>query len=289
MTQSFILLATAVVLAAQEKPKDDMEVLRAKIRSALVKLRESDRKMDGFLFHRHVEKMELASDGAVRSKTLTEFRRDPWEELTVTRVLAKDGQALSAEEVRRQEERLRRGIEERRRKIAAAQGKPHEDDEEDKWLKEMPDAMVFRALSKEKRDGVEVEVYEFTPRPGYQAKSARAKAFKSVEGKVWIDPRDGEFSRIEASIVDNITFGLGVFGKLEKGTHFEMDRRKFECGHWFMEMQHIRFAARILMVKAMRQEMITRFSNFAPHPRQAGVGKDSAVPRARLESGAQNR
>jgi hypothetical protein len=283
MMHRILLLATAAVLAAQEKPKDDMEALRSKIRGALVKLRESDRKMEGFLFHRHVEKMELAADGAVRTKVLTEFRRDPWEELTVTRVIAKDGQALSAEDARRQEERLRRGIEEKRKRLAAAQGKPREEDEEDKWLKEMPDAMVFRALGTEKRAGVDVEVYEFTPRPGYQAKSARARAFKSVEGKVWLDPREGEFARIEASIVDNITFGLGVFGKLEKGTHFEMDRRKFECGHWFMEKQHIRFAARILMVKAMRQELITRFSNFAPHPRQA-----AGALGARLESGSQN-
>lgn len=279
-----LLLTVSAVLAAQELPKDDMEVMRSKIRSALVKLRESDRKMDGFLFHRHVEKMELAADGAVKSKAITQFRRDPWEELTVTRVIAKDGQPLSSEEAQRQEERLQRGIEERRKRIAAARNKPREDDEEDKWLKEMPDAMVFQALGKEKRDGVEMEVYKFTPRPGYQAKSARAKAFKSVEGKVWLEPREGEFSRIEATIVDNITFGLGVFGKLEKGTHFEMDRRKFECGHWFMEKQHIRFAARILMVKSMRQEMVTRFSNFAPHPRQAASG-----PNAQLESPLRSR
>jgi len=284
MMYFLLVLAIASALHGQEKPQDAMHVLREKIRSALVKLRESDRKMDGFLFQRHVEKMELHSDGAVKTKTLTEFRRDPWEELTVTRVIRKDGQALSAEDSRRQEERLRRGIEDRRRKIADTRGRPPEEDEEDKWLKEMPDAMVFRAIGREQRDGVDLEVYEFTPRPGFQPKSARAKAFKSVTGKVWLEPRDGEFARIEATIVDNITFGLGVFGKLEKGTHFEMNRRKFDIGHWFMEMQHIRFAARILMVKSFRQELITRFSNFAPHPKRL-----ASAPNAHLESQTQSR
>ena len=254
--RALILICFAFCLSGQ----DEGIVSRERVRASLKKMQAKAKQKEDYLFQRRLAKRELTADGKVKSETVSILRRDPWEDQVVTRLIEKDGKALTSEEITKQEERLRRSVIEMRKTPM----KPRF--EEETWMDEMPDALEFRKVGVEERHGRPADVLSFSPQKGYKAKTMRAKAFEKVRGKVWVDQQDGEMTFLDIEIFDTISVGFGLLGKLEKGTHFEMERKKWDIGVWFEVWQRIRYDLRVLMVKSIREEIETHWSNLSPRP-----------------------
>lgn len=265
-----ISLTIAVCLWGQDDPAANRE----RIRSSLAKLRDRDAFKKDLLFERRMDRKELAPDGQVKSQKIIVTRRDPWDELVVTRVILRDGKPLTDEENRTQDEKLRKGIEDLRK------NPPKAKDDQEPWIDELPDAIEFQKVGTELRNGRNTDIYEFGPRPGYKAKQMRARAFEKIRGKVWVDRQDGEMAKMDVVVFDTINVGFGMLGRIEKGTHFEMERKKWPVGVWFEEWQRIRFDIHVMLVKSMHQEIETRWSSLSFKP---------ALPPARIESSVQSR
>lgn len=255
---SCVLSLVSLSLFGQE----DVEANRKRIRAAFETTRDSDRRLGNYLFHRHTIRKEFDSDGKLKTQTDMKFRRDPWDEFAVNRMVEKDGRPLTADEQKKQEEALRKRVLEMRKEGTASANKRQE--EEEAFIAEMPDALDFRKAGTDTYEGRPVEVFAFEPRKGYAPKNMRAKVFEKVRGKLWLDPKDSEIVKIDAEIFDTVNVGFGLVGRIEKGTHFEIERRPTDAGHWLMSWQRIRFDVRVMLVKPLRREVETRYSNFAP-------------------------
>lgn len=254
--RALILICFSLCLSGQE----DLVVSREKVRASLKQMQAKAKQKENYLFQRRLTKRELTAEGNVKSETVSVLRRDPWEEQVVTRLIEKDGKALTAEEITKQEEKLRRSVIEMRKTTMKARF------EEETWMDEMPDALEFRRAGVEDRHGRPADVFSFTPQKGYKAKTMRAKAFEKIRGRVWVDRQDGEMTLLDVEVFDTISVGFGLLGKLEKGTHFEMERKKWEIGVWFEVWQRIRYDLRVMMVKSLRQEIETHWSNLSQRP-----------------------
>ncbi|WP_031499039.1 hypothetical protein [Bryobacter aggregatus] len=246
--------------------EDELESNRERIRVSLTKLLHREKTKADLLYVRRLEKRELGPNGEVKSSTVNVTRRDPWEEQVVVRLLSKDDKPLPPEEVQKQEERLRKLVAEYRK------NPPESKMEEAAWLTEMPDALDFQCVGTEQHKGRKTDIYAFTPKAGYKAKHARARAFEKINGKVWIDDLDNEVTRLEVFVFDTINIGFGMLGKVEKGTNYEMSRKKWDAGLWYEEWQRVRFDVRVMMVKTIRQEIETRWSNLKVRPPVKALG-----------------
>ncbi len=231
-----------------------------RIQASLERMMQRNKEKDLLLYTRRQHKRELTADGKVEKQSVVTVRRDPWEEQAVNRVIAKDDKPLPADEQAKQEERLRKQVDTARRTP------PPTKVEEYSFLREVPSALVFRRGATEMHNGRPCEVISFEPRPGYKAKQTRAKLFEKIRGSICFDQADGEVAKINALVFDDVSLGFGILGKIDKGTHFEMERKKWDIGVWFEEWQRVRFDVRIMMVKNIRQEIETRWSNLNFHP-----------------------
>ena len=250
-----ICISLALCLAGQDNAVADRELVRVALGRMLVRSLQRD----VFLFQRRYEKRELTSEGQLKSQTILTMRRDPWEEQTVNRIIARDDKPLPPDELLRQEEKLRRLVEETRR------NPPKTKVDENSWMAELPDALDFHKIGVKFRHNRPADVYEFKPHPGYKSKQMRARAFEKISGHVWIDQKDGEMTKLDVYVFDTINIGFGMLGRVEKGTIFEIERKKWDAGVWFEEWQRVRFELRVMMVKTIRQELETRWSNLSLH------------------------
>jgi hypothetical protein len=253
-------LICSICFAACLAGQTDAVIDRERVRASLKRMQDVAKQKENYLFERRVAKRELTAEGKVKSESLVTTRRDPWEDQVVTRVILKDGKPLPPDEVAKQEEKLRRSVIEMRKTPM----KPRF--EEETWMDELPEALEFRRAGLDQRHGRVAEVYSFLPKPGYKAKTIRAKAFANIRGKVWVDQLDGEMTKLDVEIVEPISVGFGLLGKLDQGTHFEMERKKWDIGIWFEEWQRVRYDLRILLVKSLRQEIETKWSNLVLRP-----------------------
>ncbi|MBC7927006.1 MAG: hypothetical protein H7039_15265 [Bryobacteraceae bacterium] len=222
--------------------------------------------------YRNIRK-EFDANGKVKSEQLTLAHRTFRDGFAVYEVLERNGRTLDLREQKEQEDKIRKqlaearsmskgDIEKRRKKSAESSG----------FIAELPDALQFKVVGEDVVDKRSVLVVDAEPRPGYRARNMKAKLFEKLKAKLWIDSTDRQLVKAEAETFDTVSLGLGVLGKVEKGTRFAMHRIKLPDGTWVVDSQGIRFAARIMLVKWMNQEMSSQISDFR-HKSQASASR----------------
>lgn len=264
MTLASILLAilpSALPVTAEDH--------RPAMRKAAELLIHADGNLDKLLFTRRREKREFDSDGAIKSKEIITVRREPYEDLVIMRTIARDDKPLSIEELKSQEEEIRRSVAAHRERLAR-QGppKPTPKRAEDHLalIREFPDAANFTLIGPETYRGREGVAYTFSPRPGYSPKSMKSRMFEKMRGKCILDKASGELVFVEAEMFDNVNLAFGLAAKVTKGTKFRMSRTEAAPGIWVEEDMHARFSARFMLFKNLRQEVDTRYTEFRPRP-----------------------
>lgn len=266
--RTITLLAVSLPLLAGT-PEEHRQIMR---RSAEL-LRNDDKNLDRFLYLRRRQVRELDSDGKEKSRTSTTFRREPFDGLVITKVVAKNDQPLSAQELKEQDEKIRTNATAFKRKMEEAKGKSPQSDkrhesDEDMMIREMPEALDYKLVGTEIKRGRETLVFEFAPKPGYQPKNFKMKFFEKLKGKIWVDKATNEMAAADAEIFDTLSFGFGILGKMQKGTRFQLNRIEAAPGVWITDSFRARFGARIMLVKSMFQEVDMKVTELQLRPQK---------------------
>ncbi|MGC9969972.1 MAG: hypothetical protein ABSE56_05220 [Bryobacteraceae bacterium] len=183
-----------------------------------------------------------------------------------TRLIARDDKPLSPAEERKEEEKLRKSIEQRRketpdqraRRLADWEKKRREDHEP---LLEIPEAFELRIAGEERVGGKDAWIIEATPRPGFRPKSRLARLFPKLKGRLWIDKQDSVWVKLEAEALDNISFGLFLV-RLQKGARMTFEQTRVNDEVWLPKRATIVLAARVMLLKSIRAEVEATFQNY---------------------------
>ena len=184
-----------------------------------------------------------------RSKTLEVMFVDgsPYQ-----RVVARNDKPLSADEQKKEDERLQRSDEERR-KDTPEQRKARLDD----WRKqqkekkspyhEIPDAFDFKPAGEEAVDGTPCYLIDATPKPGYKFKSPKSSMLSKFKARLWIAKADYGFVKMDAETLDTVSF-RGILFRMAKGSRLHVEYEKVNNEAWFPRLATIQFAGRALLV-----------------------------------------
>ena len=235
------------------------------MRKAMTNLTASFERRDDYGFLRYTERKDFTSDGKLRTQQSWKVLREDREGYLFNRLLERDGKPIPPSEQARIEETIRARLAELKGAGAPpreAQSKKQRD--ADAWIREFPDALQCRAAGEERIDGRDVIKLDCSPRPGYQPKTAYARVFTKLNGRMWLDKQDTEIVRAEAETFDSVNIGWGFLGHIEKGTRFRLERSRLADGAWILTSDYIRFNARIMLVKSLNQEASTRYWDYKP-------------------------
>jgi hypothetical protein len=254
-----LIFLLAPVLCLAQQPPD----LRALVRDSLSFLEPSRNRTDDYTYTFRVDRKEFDSGGKLKKREQVAGRKEFEEGFAVYRVTEKNGKPLTATEQQEQEENIRKHLAEMKRQAQEKASKPRKQgDDEDAWLKEIPDALNYEYVGKEQIHGRPVHVITASPRPGFSAKSMKARVFEKTRARLWIDEQDRELVRAEAETFDTVNVGFGIIGRIEKGTRFTLLRRRVDPGAWLLESQTVRFGARVMLLKWIGNEIRTDLSDW---------------------------
>lgn len=249
-----VLLAVAGNLWGQ--PTDWRPIMR----TSLDRMVASDSRMADYAFDRRVIKKEFEPDGRLKLQTVTLMRPERVEGVWVSRIVTRDGKPLTDPEKRRQEDEIRRRIADGKSenaRPASILGR-----ENDELIQQFPEALEYRLIGEEMKDGRKTWVLACQPRVGYKPPSMRARFFEKVRGKVWVDQAEKDLVRVDAEVFDTISVGFGLLGRVEKGTRFVLNRARVSEGHYFTESSQVNFTAKVLIFKTLIIEISTQYFNF---------------------------
>ena len=176
--------------------------------------------------------IETDSKGDVK-KTVTEVKDQFFVNgISIERTLQKNGKDLSADETRKEDERVMKETLKYSNQATAQK-------EEDKQIQEVEDfveAMMLANGRRERVKGRSVLFYDIVPNPKFQARNLNQHLAQVMQGKVSIDEPTGEIIDIDVKSVQDLKIGGGVVANLHKGFWLHARNQPQQDGVWLTDL-----------------------------------------------------
>jgi len=125
-------------------------------------------------------------------------------------------------------------------------------------FKAIRDAFIF------KYDGEENGQVRLTffPNPHYDAPNRELQVFRSLSGKMWIDRAAGRLARMDGSLFEDVIFGWGLLGRLNKGGTFSVAQNRVGDNHWEVVALDVRMSGHAVVFKSINVKQLQRLTDF---------------------------
>ncbi len=246
------------------------EQIRDLLRRAEEKDLENEKRVRDYTYIEREELHKLDGHGGNPGKP-KKIESRTWEILEiysepVARLTAKDDKTLSADEAKKEDDKIQKIIDKRknesegdRRKRLHKEEKGREEDR--KFVLEIADAFNFRLLGSEALDGRDAWVLEGEPRPGYEPRSRDARMLSKFKGRIWIDKADAQWVKLDITAIDTVSYGF-VLARIHKGTHIVFQQIRVNDEVWLPKQVEIHLDARVALFKAYDEDIELIFHDY---------------------------
>lgn len=194
----------------------------------------------------------------------------------IRRLIAKNGQPLSAKDEADETKKIEKRIREIEKKEAEKARKAEKEREVAQENTGNPDpergqrisiADVLRASKlvnprRERFRGRDVIVFDFEPLPGYKPRKDYEKFFGKMAGAIWIDAADKQVARVEAKLVDSYKIAGGLLASLKEGGSFVLEQERVNNEIWLPTRADINLGVKVLLVKGLNFNQIVTYGNY---------------------------
>lgn len=163
------------------------------------------------------------------------------------------GRVISAEERSADDQSIERLIGDPSAQARARKDAAHDDSQAEAMLRLLPIAFVWTISN----DTGKVITLDFRPDLSYSPGTfdAEARVLGALGGQITVTRVDGDkggrISSIKGTLLSDVNFGLGIFGRIHKGGSFEVQRREVAPGHWQMTVSNVHINGRALFFKSI--------------------------------------
>jgi len=191
----------------------------------------------------------------------------------VTRLALSNGLPLSAETQQQEEARLRHLLASPREQTRRRQEYDEDEAHVGQILALMPDAFLYQYESDEKG----CHKLSFRPNPAYSARTIEARVLHAMSGTLWIDARMKRLVRLDGRVEENLDFGFGILGRLNKGGWFQLERTHVSPTEWKTDRLELHLLGRALLVRSFTRETSEVRGGFAPVPPGMDIAQGLAL------------
>jgi hypothetical protein len=130
-------------------------------------------------------------------------------------------------------------------------------------VEDVVSVLKFSILHREVRDGRNVVAVGFEPRPGAEPKTRQGELARRFSGTIFVDEAAHEVMRVEATAIEDLTYGLGLVARLQKGATVTVSRQRIEPDLWMPTS--IRFKGRgraLLLMRRLEIDQIIEWIDY---------------------------
>ena len=211
--------------------------------------------LDTYSYMQRSTAREIGKDGVLRDKDSETYQLSFYKGYRIRRLVEKNGKPLSADEQQDEDKQAAKRVEEIEKQLAKkeAKGGPPDDESRRISIAEVLRASKLSNPRRERFRGRDVIVFDFEPNPQFDFKNAKSmlKFFGKTAGAMWIDEKDKQVARLEASLSDSFNVGGGVVAKLKKGASFTLEQERINDEIGLPSAADINLSVRVLMVKGI--------------------------------------
>ncbi len=176
----------------------------------------------------------------------------------VYRVLARDGKPLNAAQQQQETTRLQELLHDPAKQAKVKQ--EHEADEQrlERLMRFMPDA--FQCTYDGMEDG-NLKL-KFQPNPSFNPPTYEARIFHALAGEIWVNPSQKRLVSLKGRIIEEVDFGFGLLGRVNKGGEFEVRREQLSATQWKTSLVYVKMTGRLILFKTLTRDEREARSDF---------------------------
>ena len=177
---------------------------------------------------------------------------------SLSRLVSINGRLLDTKQRQKENQRIQRLVSnpDEQRKLQQERNKKAEP--ETRLFKILPDAFVFDYAG---REG-ELTKLTFKPNPNFQPPSLEARVFHSMQGEMTVDTKQERLAAINGHLMEDVKFGGGLLGHVDKGGKFEVREAEVAPGQWEMTVLGVDMKGKALLFKTIGVRETENHSDF---------------------------
>jgi hypothetical protein len=187
----------------------------------------------------------------------------------LSKTLLFNGQPLNAEQREKDEQRMHELVSDPEARSRREKREKADADKARQLMKGIPDAFLFTYDGME--DGMVRVAYR--PNPHYNPPSREMTVYHSMSGTLLIHPSVKRLVRLEGTLFEDVSFGWGLLGHLDKGGTFKVVQKEVGQGHWESVLVDLNIRGRAVIFKTIAVHQKQVFSGFRRVPDDITLGK----------------
>lgn len=101
-----------------------------------------------------------------------------------------------------------------------------------KVMRALPSAFLYQYAGPGASQAGRFEKFSFKPNPAFNPPDLETQALTQMAGELWIDPEQGRVTRLQGSLQQDVDFGWGILGRLNKGGWIVLEQAEVAHGQW---------------------------------------------------------
>jgi hypothetical protein len=259
----FVLAGVVVALPAGSLTAQQPDDARLpEIRQLLEQVREHQRQLDkvreNYTYTSAQTLQDIDANGQVKKTETSESEVFFVNSHAVSRMVKKDGKPLDEHEQQKETERVTK-------EAQKAQNTPPDqqvEGEQQVSITKTLELMDVRNPRREIYRGRPAIVFDFVGRKDAKTHGIIEDASKKLEGTLWIDEADRQVAHLDVRFIDNFRVAGGLVATIQKGSNFHFDQSPVNGELWLPTGAEATVAARVLLVKSLRQHFTERDYDF---------------------------
>lgn len=205
---------------------------------------------------------------------------------TYKRLVAVNGKPLDAATLAKQDQEHREDLIERREELEREtpeeraerlEEEAEERREEQERLEDGFRVFNIQLIGRDIIDERQMIVAELTPKPDADPKTRIGKTMKKMRGRAWVNEQDFEIAQVVVEVIDDVTIGWGILGRLHAGSELLFQRKKVNNEIWLPALMHVKMSGRTLIFRKFDLHTTTEYSDYRKFSVATDVGL--ATPR----------
>jgi hypothetical protein len=281
-----ILLATLALAAGRSSVAEGPNEIRPNdlVRRAVANEIKSTDQTAKYMFREHKE-----TPNGSQTKLMVQTR-----DVMVGMVVAYNDRPLNPDERQGEYARIQRLID-NPAELDRKRRKENEDSERVRSiLKALPDAFLYEYDGTDTgkpgmgKAGDPLVRLKFRPNPNYEPPTRVEQVLTGMQGIVLIDPRKQHIARIDGTLFQDVSFGWGILGHLDRGGHFSVDQTEVGGDDWSISRMDLAFTGKVLLFKSLNIKSTEIYSDFHPVPADLTFAQGVQLLRKQVATVAEN-
>lgn len=276
-----VAMASALVAAwgsarAQNGPLIDPETFYRKVREHLTRAEREDHLYTYKTYRTDVHTNPFGRLGT-GGTSVYEVYPSPVRQLVYYRLIERNGEPVAAYELAHQDREYRSRVAEMLRERGPRSAE--EDDlvereaqrareRRERAINDVVDALQFTLKERTVYQGVPAIVMTFSPKPNARPSTRQGRTAQKFAGTIWVDEAAAEVMHVEATSIDDISYGLGIVARLAKGTTATVTRKPVGEGLWMPTELTLTGRGRAVLFRRLVVDFAIRWFDYTRLPEE---------------------